>query len=346
MVKILSISNEADAWNAIFKITEHLEDDKEFDIKIEAWPDFHFVLCGPEFKGGTFTADSVKFVEEVQKSFYRSYAIARYGISNVAYLTNTERELLKLSFKVDEGSADFVIKYLKALKNLPDFFEDLRPEQKYKLSMRALLIVAVLYAGDTGYSTWLENKRLERLDAAQHRETMEMLSTIRFATEGQIEVMDKVIEMAKENTSLAKIIAENDAVNETFLKTAKKAQTANISGNSLKKPVAEELTRKTREKPEEVRLDGNYRVTQISDPEKGSSEFRVSLVKSSSDDTLTSVLDTSTVPPLQKSRIFTALEEGRVIYLKVNARISRGKVINAFIMEAYFPEDVESAAGD
>lgn len=348
MAQVIEIKNEEDAWKAFFSLVDSLdkEDVKAPKIKITDWPEFRFLLRGPEYQG-TFTVSSIKFANELQGAIYRSYASLKYGAHNKNVLTKEELQNLTIHFQVLEGSSNHIALIKDVILNFgKSLFEGIDGHEKYKLGMATIIGTVLIIAGQTVSSAILEDRRLARIEEASTKTVKEILESQKFADQQETIRTNKIIELAEQNVALSKILAEGYELNKSMLNAAKEAEEAEIAGNQLEQKVAKELAKNTRDTPEHKRFDGLYRVSKIADPTKDSSEFLVSIETVDESNRFTAIMDTRFVSIEVKELIFSSLKEKEeAVYLNINARVSKGKILNAYLIDGKKPEQIETAAG-
>jgi hypothetical protein len=348
MLRTFEVTNEEQAWQAFFALTESLENDDDDGpvIKITDWTDFVFILRGENYKG-TFTSESVTFTKDLQNALYRAYALIKHGRYDIGVLTEKEKDELKIKFRIEEGSSKHIADKDTFLHFAQSLLDGLSSKQKYKLAQILIVGTLLMLTGTSVLSNILEERRIARLEASTENITKDYLDHLKFADQQQTIRMGKMVDLAMKNADVSKVLAESYGISDSILKAAKHADESTISGNVLSQDVARELTKKIQDMPKQARLDGLYRITKIGDPAKDSSEFFINVESVDGVYKFSAILDTRHVPSQDKDQIFLSLKNKEdAVYLVVNARVSKGKILNAFVVSAKRPDQIETASGN
>jgi len=146
------IETEDDAWKILDKILKNEVDADKIvvDLNSAKWAGFHIVYRG-ECYDQTVPTSAMQGIVDYQLALYRSMAIALRDGRKVSNLTDEEKEAFELIFKVTKGSSDLGANAKEILSDISKAFEKMSGKQ----IVICAIVIAVLYFGQGGFSTYL-----------------------------------------------------------------------------------------------------------------------------------------------------------------------------------------------
>lgn len=333
MSETITIRNESEAYEVLRRVLDEGLILEEGSVTLDGWPNLKIHLTGDQFDQ-TMTPTVMRSFIDLQQSVYRSYALSKYGAVDTRKLTASERESLEIAVKVSPGSSDYDV-------NLQSLMETFITSLVGKMDPQSLLIMILtfgtLIAGTVAYKAYLQNRkeiRLKEIDAQTVQKSFEAqreaLVALQYVSQQDTEKIEIMSRLALTSPLVDNIqrIAYDAAT--SIVKAAGTADSIEVAGVSLSGSIAQELTTNARRKSEEIRLDGNYRVTKID-----SSNPSILIVKIRNISTQT-VLDArvqdESLSTSNRQSLSDALLSRHAVALQINAKEKNGELHSAIII--------------
>lgn len=324
----LEISSEAELFDLIRRINENDPDLMDFDgqIRFGDWAKVVVIMRGPQFSG-TITPTVMKAFLDLQKGINRSYSLVTYG--QVQRLSKEERDALEIKVEVGQGSSTFSINFQSVLEIAAKHMVD-------KMTGTQLL-VGVIFLG----ATWATQSVLKR-----HLNNRKEIRLAELRSEEERARIEGMVAMKKEEKEHAKIYAELLARNtayravdeevqastEAMVKALSSADSGSIGDVSIDQDQAATLSSNARERSDEVRLDGVYRVTTVSS--KDPTEFKIEVFNTDTRENFRAVVQETSMNRSNRSVLEQAIFERKPVRLEINANNRRGQIVDAVVMRA------------
>lgn len=192
MTHAVIINSPADALAEIKKLLKSKDTKGHYDVDIGKLPPLEIYLKGDKFDN-SITTSVMHGLIKLQDAVYRSYALLKYGHTNLTRLKDYEKQALELKVVVKSGSSELEVD----TQNLAEKFIELmgKMESKHILIAVCVTIVALFGYGVTSlyadYKTEqiTANKEIE----AEQEKTKQLLGM----QENTIKAMEKGAEIAK-----------------------------------------------------------------------------------------------------------------------------------------------------
>lgn len=326
MAEAIKIKNDSDALSIIERLLDGSLPEN-FKYELSGWPNLKISLKGDKFDQSLTPSVMEGFIE-LQKAVNRAYAEAVYGDSTKR-LSEEEKDKLELTVKVEKGSSIFNVEFSDAALNLG---------QALVTKMDPIgIVVTVLGTGLilAGRSIWakhLETQRLVKLESAKNERDREAFSSMQFMSEQETRRMEVMAAIIKQNQQLSRIqdIAKESKTD--LIKSFSEADEVNIDGLLMSGEQAFSLTRNARSESVQTRIDGVYRVVRVdsSNPDI----FKVKISNRDNGQTFEAMVQDETSNDAIKKLVQHAEWSRSFVRLSINAKMIRGQVTGAVIIDA------------
>lgn len=326
----IKITSEDQVYELIESLKEKKFSIEGKELEFSGWPTLTMHLQGAGFDS-TITPSLMKAFLDLQSGLYRSYAIARYNSPKITILSKEEKEALEIKVKVQPGSSIFSVDMQQLLEKLcHDLVGKMDPTQIIILVLGAGLI----WAGQSVFKKYLDDRAQTRQAEIKSEEQRSLIEHLKFSQEQETERAKVMASIIQESPRLHTISNYAEAAKAELIKRSASADTLEIFGTELDTEVASELVKNSRNKSEDIRLDGMYRILNVdsSNPEA----FKVKLKSlDSGDEFLARVQDRT----LEK-RHLDALQKGewlrKAVKLQINAKLLNEEIKHALVINAEF----------
>lgn len=334
--KPILIQNEDDAINVLKSYyTGEVADDKIIDFEFDGWPSLDIRLVGDKYSG-TITPTVMAGFIELQKEVYRTFAYAKYGSFNTNKLTQKERNELELRVSVKEGSSKFNIDF-QAL--LVSFMENSMSKLTGKQIIYTILPIALMFAGNTAYKSFLEDRKnlrsheLElRKEDNNAKEKKALVDAMTFMSEQEIKRLEIMNEIIDSNSYSANVKAHAQNAHIELVKSFKKADTIEIADIVLDTDEMKELIKNAKKEFNQVRLDGTYRILTVDS--SVSDIFKVKIINTINDRQFTALVRDETLQSEYKTIIKNAEWSKKRVDLSITAKEYNDEIKDALIIKA------------
>jgi len=297
------------------------------NIEFGEWARLTVYLPRPPANSAITPAYMEAFLE-VQRQIHQLAALAKTGMPNGTYLTEEEKRSLEIIVQVHGGSSFFNVEFGEAIKRA-------MAEATKKLSGAQITTIViglgVLLAGGWGFSAHLEKEREIRIAEIKSAEHQETLRALNFASEQQVALLDRILEIIARNGEEGEKAAE--VINQSYdalLKAASKTEVSVINDQQVVKEDAKAVRLSPRVRAEPDLVVSQFRVVDINTedpinivvvilPEDGGEAMRVSFA-----DSLFAARD--------RERMFDALENRSPIWLELVVSRADDRVRNVEIL--------------
>lgn len=330
----VEINSEEQAWEVLSELLDgNLHIESLDDLVLGDWVKATVLIPGQRYDSALNTY-MMQGWQDAQRAVYRSYALVAKGSADGRVLSDEEKDNLELVIKVKSGSSDQEADLVGILKEAATGAVDkMEPHQ-----IAIVLIVLILtWGGQAVFRNWLNNRKEEKLAELSESTNKEAFKTISKAFEaiqsvasdqkkvaaldeaqGQVPVVEGLREQAEiARASIVKHASQSDA---------------EINGVSIPAEAGQKISRETRSSAKEERKDGVYRIqkvdTQVADG------FRV-YVENTADGEEFSASVQEIVSSLSHREVIKEAEWSKVpVELQINAKVNKGRVVEAVILRA------------
>lgn len=328
-INIIKIQNENDAWK-IFEQAIEGEFDKETNIELEFsnWPHIDIKLTGVRHKA-SLTAKNMEGLIELQNTIFRTYALGVHSKLNAGKLTNDEKELLTITFKVSEGSSEIVAELIKTIKI---FAEDMATKMEPKHYVITVLGIGLIWGGNAGLSTLLQHQKDLFIAEQQTIEKKAVVDERMFASEQELKRMEILANAYEFNPDLEKMQESVDAMHTTLLKKLSDADEISINDTKhIKADTIKKIFKKQRVQAVEDRVDGIFRIIKV---DSSNFEFFKVKVRNIADGTELSVtIKDKDITDRRKKECLQDAEWNKIpVVMRMNVKRLRGVIVSASIL--------------
>lgn len=307
------ITSEEDAYT-VLRLAQEGKIEPFGNIVFKGWPTLNLYLQGPKFHQ-SLTPTVMRGLLEFQKGIYQSYAVAKYDHAS-RRLTDEEKSALEIRVDVNEGSSDLEINFQELAVKL---IEQLGGKMDPVHVLITVVTISVLYFGTSAYKSYLDNRkeiRLKEITDETQRRTIEALQYSGAQETERLKILSDVSRDDRRIEAIARIAYESQT---EIVKSLAAGSSAKLDGIKISPSIAETLTKNSRRKSTEVRLDGLYRLVKLdwSDPLK----FRVRIYDAATGDEFDADVQDDSLTGRYKEYLREAEWSRAPVRLKINAKL-------------------------
>lgn len=332
LVNALVVESEEDAWKLLTKL-QNPNFAAPDDVIFKNWNNFELHLKGQQWNS-SITPSLFPLFNNIQSLVYQSYAKAKYG-DKKKRLTNEEREKLEIVIRVTQGSSKPKIKIdLQALALA------CVGKMSSKDILIAVLVITLGITSQAMYADYLQSVKDARLTELHNEDKKALLDHMEFASKEETKRAKLLADAASKNEITSDLIEEVEDIHQSMLKSATKATTTTANSVSITQPIAEELIKSKRQKPEPTQINGLFRISNIdwNDPNQ------ITLARLEDGIIIRAVFDLKWLSEDAKNIIKNTewkTQGDKVFRANINARIgSNGQIVNAELVRV---ESADSA---
>lgn len=321
----IAIRNEADAYQWLEAFLAG--DTKNNNVVFEGWPNLVIRLTGDKFKQ-SITPTVMKGFIDLQGMIYKSYAVAKYGTPDTRKLSKQERDELELKIVVEDGSSIFKVDFQELLVK---FVEQVGAKMEPKHVIVVALGLGTLWAGNSMFNGYLDNRTAIRQVEVKSEEQRAMLETLKFSSKEETRRLEVLEEIIKKEPILDNVERIAHDAKTDLIKSLSKADTVEIQGTEIDGDVAKELVTNARRKSSEVRLDGYYRLQRVDSSDVTAFKVKVRNVKNGL--IIDALVQDDSLSKSNKEILQYAEWERTTVFLKINAKELDGEIKDAVIVD-------------
>ncbi len=324
----ITIETEEEAWTTLKGLMDgSIVVDDGNKIEFGDWVKATVYIPGKRYDSA-LSAYMMQGWVDTQRAIYRSYALVEHGEADARRLTEAEREKLELVVKVQSGSSDQEAALMDIIKEVLTGAVD-------KMDAKTIAIVtialALIWAGQSVWRSWIENRKEERLAETSSKSMLKALETIQVAVAGDTEKTKLLEKVMKKEPILSELKEEADDARMDLIKHTAHVD-AEVNGISLPTAAADSLTKSSRVASEEERRDGVYKILKVDTTVPDG--FKVYLEAVDDGETFQANVQ-EVMSSLNDRKIIQEAEWSKApVRLQINAKIRRGEVIEAVILRA------------
>lgn len=336
-VPALKITSEDEAWEYLQRALEgDLPDNIVRTVDFEGWPRIDIYLPNTPVQS-SLSPTMMAALIDLQKSLYRVHATVTAG-DRSARLTKAEKERLEFRVKVEGGSSKLAIDLTEIARSWGvAALGRMTPEQ----TMIAILAAIVAIAGVTGLAMFLKYKTDTRKAELEQRGQEQLFDAFKSLTEQDTERQRMWLEAQRRVPLLAEVRDETNAAKTEILKAIADEGGGRVDGLQIDQDVANDLTTTTRRRADEERRRGLFRVDRVDTTTPDG--FRVTVSAVDDDFTITASLMDALISDQHRARIQQAEWSKKPVVLELRLRTSRGRVLEATVVDVQPHQD--AAAG-
>lgn len=333
----IQIRSEEEAWEALEGLIKgDIKVDSVEEIQLGEWIKSSLYIPNGRYNSSLNTYMMKGWID-AQSAIYRSYALVAHGEANGRLLTDAEKEELELIVTVNGGSSDQEADLWEVITEVLVGAVD-----KMDPTTLAIVIVALalIWAGQTVWRTWLNNRKEERLAETSNNTVIKALEAIETVSKSD-QRRDELLKQAIERQPVLQDLKEQaDDARHSLVHHASKTD-AVVNGISLPSGASSALTTSSRTSSTEVRKDGTYYVQKVDTTVPDG--FRVYVEDMNSGETFAASVQEVMSSEEDRKVIQEAEWSKSPVSLQVNARMKKNTVIEAIILRAnkYEPETTE-----
>jgi hypothetical protein len=319
----ISVTNESEAWGLLEKAVLNGLPKGTIQLEFTDWYNHSIKFSGDKYNS-TITTSMMQAFIDLQKMVNSTYCKLNYDQAN-RRLTDTEKKSLEIFVKVEPGSSDYTAILSKAIDTLTKGAVNEMESTHYVI----IIVSSILCL--SGVVMW--RQYLKYRSEAKHADLDLALSK---EESHRLEIFGNAM---KREPYVESIKIDSDEFKNAVIKSAKSADTILVADQLISKDQAEKLVRSSRVSSEEVRIDGEYRITKVDS--KDPDFFKVYLVGNGWRE-FSAILDMKTIISGINLELLKEAEWGqKPIQLSINATVLRGDVTTAKIIDVsarYIPE--------
>jgi hypothetical protein len=314
--QVISIDSEAAAWATLEGLLDgSLNPDAiELDFSAADWAQLHIIFRGHGFQQ-SLTPTVMKGLIEFQASLYKTVANLLKDDPRGIRLSNEERELFELNFKVSAGSSDLQAPGKDTLLELASkALESMNSGHK----LIAILVMAGLYFG-TPIAQSLVSNDLEkvRIEAAKEKDQRkdDAIAAALADSAKKTAILEKAL---NQSDKIAAIQRDSTEAYKALVKGADEAESVQIQGFEITEERISELNKSTRRRAKKVVFTAAYKIVNVEPKED--SGFVIRLRRTDNGDEITAKI-TDAIASDRFTRIVSRAEWKKApINVKISAR--------------------------
>lgn len=326
----LVVGSEDEAFNLLKRALENELADRPYHLEFDNWPVLSLRFVGEGYNS-TITPQIAEALVELQHAMNRSYARLVRNAANSNVLTKDERQAIEFKAKVDKGSSLITV-------DLGDYAETLATVLAGKMTGTELVVTILGLAISGGsllaYRAFLSARSQDKKVDQETQQLVEMSAQ-------ETKRLQIFSDALARNPTLKASHEDFDNVRHDIVKSVGDANHLDVQGISLSREQARVISITPRTKPEEVQLNGNYRIVKL-DWSKDD-EVRISLFGSGAEQReFIASMRAHNLTPENIEKLKACEWDRKPIYLSVNAMVLRGAVTTATIVGVEWPKDDDS----
>lgn len=329
----LVVRSEEDAFELLRQALASELADQPYVLEFDHWPVLTLRFVGAGYDS-TITPHIAAALVELQHAMNRSYARLVRHAGNANVLTKEERHAIEFKAKVDEGSSVITV-------DMGEFAQTLSAALVGKMTGTELVItilgIAISGGALLAYKAFLaarsEDKKVDQATA----------QTVQLSAQ-ETKRMEIFASALSQRPALRASHEDFDNVRHDVLKSVGDADQLDVQGIALSQEQARKIATTPRAKPEEVQLNGNYRIVKLDwskEDEVRISLFGLDLIRREFIASMRA--HNLTQQNIEKLKICEW--ERKPVYLSINATVLRGEVTTATIVGVEWPTDTLPAQG-
>lgn len=325
------ITSEEQAFEVLQRALADEFADANVRLNFDGWPVLTIELEGEGYQS-TITAPMAEGLVQLQRAMNRAYAQLVKGTGNATALTNEEKASIQFKAKVDDGSSLITV-------NVANFAEKVALATVGKMTSTDLVITIVSLAAIAGstvaYRAFLKARSDDKKVELETQARIALSENERARQEHLTNALTRV-------PRLRHVSDDFDDARTEILKGVADAKSIELQGTLLTNAEARTLASTTRQRAEEVRLDGVYYIHRIdwSRPD----EARLTLVgQEAQAREFVATLGILDLRPAHKAILQSAEWERRTLHLTINATQLRGDVTTARIVGVAWPQSPDDS---
>ncbi len=338
----MEIRTKNDLSVAIEKLTSNELAFKDISVNIEQLDDDlkHFTIkFSGEHMNGTMSAPMMRAFIELQSKLNQSYSDLHHN-GNIRRIKDSEREQLTLYFKVKEGTTSVEANIADILKL---FIDKMTPEQV----VTTTFVLGASYVLGIGVKAFfhdratkrqqeidkqlaLESNQLKRDELAHHRELAKTTAESTATAFEQYESLTRIL--TDKHPESAKALAHQTEVADNLIRAGASSGSVLIGDVEVPQEALQTINETTRETSKLLRKDGAYAVRVIDATKAG--VFTVEVQHLETHEQFSATVQDDTAANEYNQFIRDALGAKKPLYLRIQAKERRGKIVDAVIIEA------------
>ncbi|MCJ2092083.1 hypothetical protein MKK67_06155 [Methylobacterium sp. J-072] len=324
------IKEEQDLWDLI----RLLSDDEtslirlNIEIKNLSWAKLQVIYDGDIFKQ-SLTADAMRGLIDFQTSFYKSIALLLKGTRKASSLTEEEKSVFRLNYKVGPGSSDVEA---KGDDKLPEILGRIAEKMESKHLLWLACFGFALYFGKGGLEVYLNHTADMKKIEQQGESEKGLQDIIRDMNQSQKENIKLISELSKKSDAARELTTGSIEAHESIVRHSAGTDKITINGQEISAKAVRELTNSQRKTGSNQVFEGVYSIESVdpSDP----TQYMIKLRNLSDGDIFQAKLADAIVMEEFKSVIKDAEWDRSRVLLKISARRVGHALKNAEIISA------------
>lgn len=299
--------------------------DRPYVLEFENWPVLTLRFVGEGYNS-TITPQIAEALIELQHAMNRSYARLVRHAASANVLTKEERKAIEFKAKVDEGSSLITV-------DLGEYAQTLTTALVGKMTGTELVItilgLAITGGALVAYKSFLAARSEDKKIDQATQQTMKL-------SEQETQRMQILANALTQRPALQAAHEDFDNVRHDILKSVGDASQLEVQGIGLSQEQAKKIASTPRSKPEDVQLNGTYRIVKLDWSKED--EVRISLFSLGATQLeFTASMRAHNLTEQNIEKLKACEWERKPIHLSINATVLRGSVTTATIVGVEWP---------
>lgn len=323
----LVVGSEDQAFSLLKRALENELADQPYALEFDNWPLLTLRFVGKGYDS-TITPQIAEALVELQHAMNRSYARLVRNAANSNVLTKEERQNIEFKARVDEGSSLITVDF-------GDYAQTLATALAGKMTGTELVVtilgLAISGGGLLAYKAFLSARSEDKKVDQATKQLVEMSAQ-------ETKRLQLLADALAQNQALKASHEDFDNVRHDIVKSVGDANQLDVQGIPLSREQARVISITPRTKPEDVQLNGNYRIVKL-DWSKDD-EVRISLYGVEAERReFMATMQAQNLTPQNIEKLKACEWDRKPVYLSINATILRGVVTTATIVGVEWPKD-------
>ncbi|STQ77443.1 hypothetical protein [Grimontia hollisae] len=239
MTQPLVINSESDFLSYVLDVLVY--EKQEQKLVFEGWPLVNINIKGERYHS-TLPIKLMEAFIGLQQEFDKAYTWISYGTSNRQRLTNSDKELLELVFKIEEGSTQATGGGGDWLNSIFERLDVVLSDMNGRHKLILYTVIALSISGTIVGTNLLDNQT-KRLTEEQKTEQIELLTN---ANNRSLEIMREIVldRIEKDAPETKKVIEHFDEGYKGIVKAVPDAESMSIGDQTLTKDDIERISTK------------------------------------------------------------------------------------------------------
>jgi hypothetical protein len=328
------LKSEEEAWAFLEWLTQQPDYAviEELPLIKPSWASFNLHYDGPVFDA-TLTPPILEALLVLQSGIYRSYALVKYGQERANRLTDFDKQNTQIVVRVRPGTTGVDIDATDIAKH----FLDVVGHSMNGVEVTIAVVTAiVLFFGHSGLKIVMAELSKSKAKAIESAErTTERAEDVRQAialSQEETKRTEILREVIEHFPKVSAIQHEALKVVESTLKSVSSVDEVKIQGKSVSGPVAADLIANPRSSSELISFKSRFQIMSVDS--SSTDGFRARLKNTQNGEIFNASLKDTFLSKKEGETVQQAFWEKRLVLLELDAKLLRGQIKDAEIVQA------------